>query len=59
MTKKQYRKALKDLGLTQVAAAKLFGINPRTSRKYALGESPIPHTLELLIRYLIAEQGSM
>jgi len=41
MTAKQYRAALKKCGLSQRGAARLFNINERTSRRYALGEQPV------------------
>lgn len=40
MTSDQYRKAIAELGLSQVGAAKALGINPRTSRKYAKDGAP-------------------
>lgn len=58
MTPKQYRKALDELGLSQVEAAKLLGVNPRTSRRYALGERSIPKPVELLLKRLVDEERS-
>jgi transcriptional regulator with XRE-family HTH domain len=49
MNAQQYRKALEQLGWTQVKAAEELGIHERTSRKYALGERPIPLTIVKLI----------
>jgi Bacterial regulatory protein, Fis family len=37
MNAQEYRDALEQLGWSQVEAARLMGINPRTSRWYALG----------------------
>jgi transcriptional regulator with XRE-family HTH domain len=37
-----YPHILKDFGWTQVQAAKLLGINERTSRRYASGETKVP-----------------
>ena len=43
MTANQFRSTLKRLGLSQRGAAKIFGANERTFRRYALGKRPIPH----------------
>ena len=42
------------LGLTQVGGAKLLGIDERTSRRYALGELPVPVTTRKLIDMMLA-----
>lgn len=42
MTPNQLRAALDRLGLTQVGAARLLGIDPRTMRRYCSGTLPIP-----------------
>jgi hypothetical protein len=47
MTKRGYRTAIKTLGLSQVAAAKVLGIADRTSRAYALGERPVPEPVAI------------
>lgn len=51
MTKAQYRRALKQLGLTIAGkrTAKALGISPRQSQRYAAGE-PISETVALLVR---------
>ena len=49
MNAKQYRDALRELGWTQAYAATILGFHERTSRKYALGESPISATVERLL----------
>jgi hypothetical protein len=49
MTARQYRARLAALGLTQVDAARLLGVDPRTSRRWALGESPIPEAVARLL----------
>jgi hypothetical protein len=56
MTKHGYRTAIKSLGLSQVAAAKVLGIADRTSRSYALGERPVPEPVALALRLLIEKQ---
>jgi hypothetical protein len=53
---KQYRKALDELGWSQVAAGPHLGVHPRTSQKYANGETKIPKTVELLLEYKLAEE---
>lgn len=50
MTADEYRLTLKSLGLSQVAAARLLGVDARTSRRWALGEVSIPRAVELLLR---------
>jgi transcriptional regulator with XRE-family HTH domain len=52
MTRNQYRAALERLGLTQSDAAKLLGVDPRTSRKWANGERPVDKTAGRFLTYL-------
>ena len=54
MTPDQYRSAIEKLGMSQVAAAKLLGVDARTSRRWALGERDVPPPAERFLRYLIA-----
>lgn len=54
MTPAQFRFALSRLGLTQVGAARLLGIDPRTARRYALGEREIPSPTAKLLRLAVA-----
>ena len=56
MTAKQYRIALARLNLTQVGAARLLGADPRTSRRWALGERSVPEPVAILVRLLIASK---
>jgi hypothetical protein len=56
MTKRGYRTAIKTLGLSQIAAAKVLAIAGRTSRAYALGERPVPKPVALALRLLIEKQ---
>lgn len=53
MTPDAYREALDSLGLSQVGAATLFGVNPRTSRRWASGELDVPTVVELVLRLMI------
>lgn len=52
MTANQYRAALAKLGLTQVGAAKAFGIGERTSRRWA--KYGVPAKPAVLLRLLLA-----
>jgi hypothetical protein len=52
MTKTQFGAALDRLGLTQVGAARLFGYDERTIRRWASGELPVPRIIEVVL-YLI------
>jgi transcriptional regulator with XRE-family HTH domain len=52
MNAEHYRDALSRLGLSQTRAAKLMGVNERTSRRWALGEIPVPRLVALLL-YLL------
>jgi hypothetical protein len=54
MTSDEYRDALARLGLSQVKAAHLFGSDPRTSRRWALGERDIPICVEIVLRLMLA-----
>lgn len=58
MTPSEYRAALAALGLTQAGAAELIGVNPRTSRRWALGESPIPQAVARLMAMMQADTES-
>jgi DNA-binding transcriptional regulator YiaG len=42
MTTKQFTIALRDLGLSQVAFAKVIGLSDRTVRNYIAGQHAIP-----------------
>lgn len=53
MTANQFRNALGRLGLSQLGAARLFGADGRTARRWALGERSIPPTVEILLRLLL------
>jgi hypothetical protein len=52
MTAKQYRDALDRLGLSQIAAAKLFRVDARTSRRWA--QYGVTGAVEILMRLLLA-----
>ncbi len=54
MTPNQFRAALDRIDLTQVGAANLFGVNPRTVRDWIAGETRIPETAAILLRLMVA-----
>lgn len=49
----EYALALQRLGWSQVGAAKILGIDPRTSRRYISGDLQPPQPLTLLLRVLV------
>jgi hypothetical protein len=53
MTPNQYRTAIAKLGLSQRGAAAFLKIGERTSRRWALGESPIPEGYAMLLRLMV------
>lgn len=53
MTSNQFNAALAKLDLTQVAAARLLGVDPRTARHYAAGTRSVPVTVAMLLRLLL------
>jgi hypothetical protein len=56
MTANQFRAALTRLDLSQVGAARLVGADPRTGRRWALAERPIPDCVAILLRLLLAKK---
>lgn len=54
MTANQFRTALSRLGLSQAGAANLVGADPRTGRRWALGERQVPECVAILLRLLVA-----
>lgn len=59
MTAKQFRTALDRLKLSQLGAARLIGADPRTARRWALGERDIPQCVAILLRLLLAGKISV
>ena len=55
MTPTQYRAHLDRLGLSQVGAARLFGVDPRTSRRWVAGDLAIPKAVALALRLMVAQ----
>lgn len=58
MTPPEYRAALTALGLSQLAAGRLLGVDARTSRRWALGEREVPPPAARFLRYLIATKAN-
>jgi DNA-binding transcriptional regulator YiaG len=54
MTPDEYRTAIEKLGLSRVAAAKLLGVDARTSRRWASGERDVSAPAQRFLQYLIA-----
>lgn len=53
LTHHRFRTILAKLNLTQVQAAHVLGITPRTARRYALGETPIPNPVAKLLLLML------
>lgn len=56
MSPDAFRAELKRLGLSQVGLARFLKSNPRTVRRWAIGEIEIPHAVELLLTRLKPEE---
>jgi hypothetical protein len=56
MTKNQLRKLLEAHELPQTVAARALEIDPRTMRRYVLGELPVPKVVELALLHVIAQR---
>lgn len=56
MTAKQYRAALEQLDMTQLAAGELFAVGSRTSRRWALDEARVPAAVAMLLRLLLKKR---
>lgn len=54
MTPEAFRDALSRLGLSQVDGATLFGVDPRTVRRWVSGEREVPPPAARFLQYLIA-----
>lgn len=54
MTATQFRAALSRLDLSQIGAARMVGADPRTARRWALGERPIPECVAILLRLMLS-----
>lgn len=56
MTTEEYRASLDKLGMSQVAAARLFNVSDRTSRRWALSEGNIPMAVALMLRLMVKKK---
>ena len=56
MTSTEYREAIAALGLNQAGAAKLLGVDDRTSRRWACDEREVPETVARFLRLMIARK---
>jgi hypothetical protein len=54
MTNLEYRAAIAALGLSQGGAARLLGVDQRTSARWALAEREIPEPVSRFLRFLVA-----
>jgi hypothetical protein len=54
MTPAEYRRTIAALGLTQVGAAKLLGVDPRTSRHRIAGSRRIDEPAARFLQYILA-----
>jgi DNA-binding transcriptional regulator YiaG len=53
MTAKKFRATLAKLELSQRGAARLFNVNERTSRRWALGELKVPDNIAHKLQELL------
>ena len=53
MSKTQFRRALKTLGISQRGFARLIGASERTARRWALGEAELPESDAILLRLML------
>ena len=54
MTPDEYRLSIDKLGMTQSGAARMLGVDERTSRRWANGERDVPPPVQRFLRFLIA-----
>ena len=53
MTPRQFERTIKQLGLSQAAAARFLGHSERQARRYVTGEAKVPVAEALLLRALL------
>jgi len=54
MTPTTYRETLARLGLSQARFGRALGVDKMTPNRWAMGRSPIPHSVVILLRALDA-----
>jgi hypothetical protein len=54
MSGREFKRIIKELGMTQVGAGRYIGLSGRTARRIVLGQSEIPVAAALLLRSLVA-----
>jgi DNA-binding transcriptional regulator YiaG len=58
MTPEQFCTMIKSLGLTLSSAAAVFGVHPRTTRRWANGEREIPGPVRQFLRHLVMQKAA-
>jgi DNA-binding transcriptional regulator YiaG len=53
MSEAEFNRLLDELGLSQMAAARLLGVNARTIRRWAAGEADVLATAARFLRFLV------
>lgn len=56
MSTREYRSALRQLGISQVAVGRLFGYGSRTPRRWALGEARVPIPVAVILRLMLNKE---
>lgn len=54
MTALQFKRIVKQLGMSQAGAGRYIGVSPRTLRRMVKGQAVIPASSVLLLRSLVA-----
>ena len=54
MTALQFKRIVKQLGISQAGAGRYIGVSPRTLRRMIKGQSEVPASAVLLLRSLVA-----
>jgi len=50
MTGEEFREAIYKVGMTQTAAARFFGVNETSLRRWISGKYPIPEPVAMLLK---------
>ena len=58
MTTDDYRNHLARLDLSQLAAGRMLGVDPRTARRFASGDQPIPPPYAMLLELMEPQDAS-